>query len=337
MEKALQILNHPAVFLLTFLLLDLIFGDPNYRLHPIRLFGDILNGFEFLLRKLKLDGYFGGFLLFIFLFITLEGIILGLYFLLKYYSPWAAYFWYLFIAWHMIAVKDLCAHGIRVAKASDSGDIEKSRQHTSMMVSRNVEKMDLKACNRATVESLSENLTDSILTPLFFYFLLGVPGLVFFKIVSTMDSMIGYKNEKYIRFGTFAAKLDDLLNFIPARLSLMLIALSAFFIKGCSFKSAWKIGIQQHHLLPSPNSGYSEAAAAGALKIKLGGQIWYGEKMVNERWIGSENDSEGASSKHIYKTIKIILLTTFIFVLFGGTSLYFLKFLPLQSIWSFSF
>ena len=115
--------------------------------------------------------------------------------------------------------------------------------------------MDAGACRRAAVESLSENLTDGFVSPVFWYALVGVPGLVLFKVVSTMDSMVGYKTERYLRFGWCGARLDDLLNYVPARLTWLVIVAVAAAVPGYSASKAWTVGLRQHGMLLSPNSG----------------------------------------------------------------------------------
>src|SRR5204863_1573014 len=127
-------------------------------------------------------------------------------------------------------------------------------------------RMDGAACRRAAVESLGENLTDGFTSALFWYVLAGVPGLVLFKVVSTMDSMVGFKTPRYLRFGWCGARLDDVMNFVPARLTWLLLAATAAFVPDCSSATAFRIGLRQHAILPSPNSGWSEAAAAGAIR-----------------------------------------------------------------------
>jgi adenosylcobinamide-phosphate synthase len=179
-----------------------------------------------------------------------------------------------------------------------------------MMVGRDVDKLDMNGCGRACVESLSENLTDGVIAPLVFYAVLGIPGMVFFKVVSTMDSMVGYKNEKYLRFGWFGARLDDVLNYIPARLSLPMIAISAAFVRHCSFVNALKQGFKYHRHTSSPNSGWSEAGMAGALKRRLGGPAYYEGIPSKSDWIGDDEFSSEISSMEIQRTSIILLLTS---------------------------
>jgi adenosylcobinamide-phosphate synthase len=150
--------------------------------------------------------------------------------------------------------------------------------------------MDADACSRAAIESLSENLTDGFLSPIFWYTLAGLPGLVVFKIVSTMDSMVGYKTQRYLRFGWCGARTDDVMNWIPARLSWLLISATAVLLPGDSARKSLAVGWRQHAIVPGPNSGWSEAATAGAIQRRLVGPIWLQGKLVTEVWLGDSND-----------------------------------------------
>src|SRR5207244_3824087 len=149
-----------------------------------------------------------------------------------------------------------------------------ARLAVSALVGRDTDRMDAAGCRRAAVESLSENLTDGFVSPVFWYVLGGVPGLVLFKIVSTMDSMVGYKTPTHLRFGWCGARLDDVMNYVPARLTWLLMSALAAILPGYSGRKAWRVGLEQHGLLLGPNSGWSEAATAGALERRIVGPIW---------------------------------------------------------------
>ena len=172
-----------------------------------------------------------------------------------------------------------------------------------MLVGRDVDRMDSAACNRAAVESLAESLCDGVIAPLFWFALMGLPGLVLFKIASTMDSMVGYRNDRYLRFGWFGARLDDVMNWIPARLCVALIAAVSAVLPGYSARGAWAVARAQHALLPGPNKGWSETAAAGALGIRLAGPIWKDGALVNELWIGPAEGPEGGHPRDVTRMI----------------------------------
>ncbi len=304
----------PFLFILFCIGLDSLLGDPNYRWHPIRLIGDLLRMYEVHLRRWGWDGKGGGILLFVALAVTGVGGVEVIYYASSAIHPALGWAWHLYIAYSMLALKDLCVHGRRVAQATHAWQLPQARYHTSMLVGRDTNKLDLKACNRAAIESLSENLTDGVIAPLFYLVLFGVPGMVLFKIVSTMDSMVGYKTEKYLHFGWFGARTDDALNFLPARLTWLLIAIVSACLPRFSGWKALHVGWKQHKQLPSTNAGWSEAAAAGALQIKLVGPIWRQGKLALDVWIGATGDPAGASSGDIYRMILLNIGVTFLFL-----------------------
>ena len=262
----ITILRPDPVLLLCAVVLDGLFGDPVYALHPIRLMGATLSFFERLLRGLRLDGYAGGCLLFFLLSAFWVGVVCALAFVLHDVQSGVGWIFQVFVLYSMLALKDLCKHGLAIDRAAD---LARAREAASMLVGRDTEVMDFAACRRAGMESLSENAVDGFVSPVFWYAILGLPGVVLFKVVSTMDSMVGFKTPQYRYFGWCGARLDDMLNFFPARLTYLGMVLVAFFMPGCSARKALLIGWRQHALVPGPNSGWSEAAAAGALQRRL--------------------------------------------------------------------
>ena len=168
--------------------------------------------------------------------------------------------------------------------------LEGARTFISKLVGRDTDRMDIAACRRAAIESLSENLTDGFVSPLCWYVVAGLPGLVLFRVVSTMDSMVGYKTPRYLKFGWCGARLDDLMNFVPARITWLLLTFFSFVLPGCSGRKAFSVGWQQHAILPGPNSGWSEAATAGGIQRKLLGPIWAEGSLVTDVWLGDPSD-----------------------------------------------
>ncbi len=267
--------------------LDLAIGDPVYPYHPVRLIGATLTGFENALRRIGWDGYGGGIAL-LFLLATIW--IGGTAAVLQVPNTIAAQGIHFFLLYSLLALGDLLRHGSDVDQAAERGDVAAARIAIAKLVGRDTAPMDANACVRAAIESVSENLTDGFISPVFWYALGGMPGLVLFKVVSTMDSMVGYKNARYLRFGWCGARTDDLMNLVPARLTYLLLAVVAFFVPGCSTAKALRIGWQQHALVPGPNSGWSEATAAGALQRRLIGPIWNSGQLVTELWLGDPAD-----------------------------------------------
>lgn len=287
--------------------LDLLLGDPVYRAHPVRLIGYSLSAFERVLRKLRWDGYGGGVALFLLLASVWCGALSALALGLAKYSSVLALAVHLFLLYSFLALRDLLRHGWAVESAARRGDLPAARRAVSQLVGRDTDRMDLAACRRAAIESLSENLTDGFVSAIFWYLLAGLPGIVLFKVVSTMDSMVGYKTTRYLRFGWCGARLDDAMNWLPARLTWLLIASVALPIAGCSAKKALQVGWRQHALVPGPNSGWSEAAIAGALQRRLAGPIWKNQRLVNEVWLGESADPPAATSQDMLRASALVI------------------------------
>lgn len=267
-------------------LLDLAIGDPQYRWHPIRLMGASVAFVERCLRALKLDGYGGGIALGLLVTLLWCGGMSLLVLDAQHANPWLAMALHAFLVYSFLALRNLLDHAWAVEKAARAGDLAAARHATSMFVVRDTAGLDLAACRRAGIESLSENLTDGYVSPLFWYAIGGLPGLVLFKVFSTLDSMVGNKSERYLRFGWFSARTDDVLNWVPARLTWLLIAIVALFIPRCSGGRAFAIGWRQHAVVPGPNSGWSEAATAGAIQRRLVGPIVLRGALVTDIWLG---------------------------------------------------
>ena len=164
--------------------------------------------------------------------------------------------------------------------------------------------MDGPACRRSAIESLGESLVDGVVSPFFWYALGGIPGIVLFKIVSTMDSMVGYKTKRYRDFGWCGARLDDLLNLIPARLTWLLLAGAAVLVPGASGREALRWGWRQHAVVPGPNAGWSEAALAGAIRRRLAGPIWLGGRLVTDVWIGDPTAADAGTARDYRRGVR---------------------------------
>ncbi|MGA7238112.1 MAG: adenosylcobinamide-phosphate synthase CbiB [Bryobacteraceae bacterium] len=293
-------------------LLDLLIGDPYYPAHPVRLMGWTLSRIETFLRKLRLDGYGGGVLLFIALSVTWVG---GVSLLVVSLPALAADALHIFLVYSLLALRDLLRHGWDVETAARRGDLSMARAAIAKLVGRDTSKMDLAACRRAAIESLSENLTDGFISAIFWYAILGLPGLVLFKIVSTMDSMVGYKTPRYLAFGWCGARTDDLMNWIPARLTWLLIAGLSALLPGYSGRKSLVVGWRQHAIVPGPNSGWSEAATAGAISRKLIGPIWAQGKLVTEVWLGDPADPAAGQGEDLRRAALLIAATGLVFAI----------------------
>lgn len=302
--------------------LDVLIGDPVFALHPIRLLGRLLAFYERCLFRWGSNGYAGGIALFILLVATVLPLCFGLLMGCHSLHPYGLEFAAALILWACFALRDLLFHGARVARAIIALDEDRARLAIAMLVGRDTNKMDTRACGRAAVESLSEGLVDGVLSPLIYALAFGPLGAVVFKIISTMDSMVGYKTPRYLRFGWCGARLDDVANFPIARWSFAVITFFAALIPGCSARKAWRIGLGSHQLVPGPNSGWPEAATAGAIQRRLVGPIYKNGVQVCDLWLGDPADPIGADAIDLRRTYALVVLAT-LFTFAAGSAMAF--------------
>lgn len=191
------------------------------------------------------------------------------------------------LAWPLVAARSLHDHVRAVARPLLAGDLAGARRATAMIVGRDVTRADEAALSRASIESLAENASDGVIAPLFWLALGGLPGIAAYKAVNTLDSMIGHRNARYEQFGKIAARLDDLANWIPARLTALLLALAA------RSTAAWRCARRDAGRHRSPNAGWPEAAMAGALGVRLSGPRQYGDRIAAEPWLNEAAPDPG--------------------------------------------
>jgi adenosylcobinamide-phosphate synthase len=300
--------GHPFVLGIA-VLVDLVVGDPPYRWHPIRLIGNSLTAVENMLRRLGADSYGGGIALFIVLAVMWTAGLSAVVVAAGLLAVWFGWLVHAFILYSLLALGDLLRHVWRIEQGLTRNDLNAARAAIGHLVGRDTERMDAGACRRAAIESLSENLTDGFTSPLFWYVIGDLPGLVLFKVVSTMDSMVGYKTPRYLEFGWCGARLDDVMNYVPARLTWLLISMLALALPRCSGRKAFIVGLRQHSVLPGPNSGWSEAATAGAIQRKLVGPIWMQQRLVTETWIGDADDPPVETRDDLTRAVLLITVT----------------------------
>lgn len=275
-------------------MLDLLIGDPHFLYHPVRLIGWMITKTEGLIRRFcreKEEKLLAGGV-FLVLFVSGGTVFLswGLLKLFSHFSETAGFFLAVIFCWQLLAVKSLRVESMKVYRELEKGDLAGARQAVSMIVGRDTEHLSKEQVAKAAVETVAENTSDGVIAPLF-YMAIGGPVLGFFyKAVNTMDSMVGYKNERYLYFGRAAARLDDLLNYIPARLSAWLMVFASFLL-GMDWKNAVKIYRRDRYNHASPNSAHTEAVCAGALGLKLAGDAWYFGKLCKKKTIGDETRS----------------------------------------------
>lgn len=304
----IEVLAASPLLLAVAVSLDLAVGDPVYAWHPVRLVGRTLTLFERTLRATGADGYVGGVFLFLGLGVGWVTVLSAVVVLLSTRQPLVGLAVHLFLVYSLMALGDLLHHVWRIERAARAADLPATRRAVSALVGRDTDRMDAAGCRRAAVESLSENFTDGFVSPVFWYVIGGLPGLVLFKVVSTMDSMVGYKTPRYLAFGWCGARLDDVMNYVPARLTWLLISVLAFLLPGYSGRRAWHIGLTQHAFLLGPNSGWSEAATAGALARRIVGPIWLNGVQVTDRWVGAPGDPPFATAEDVVRAMWLIVV-----------------------------
>ncbi len=285
------------------LILDVIFGDPNWLLHPVQVVGMLVNRLESFFRKrvvfisLKLRG------------LILVIIVVGVAYIVPYLVlniPYINVVAWNYFAWTGISLNSLYKHSNRVLNGLNN-DLKSGQRALGMIVSRETNSLSETSVIKATVETVAENTSDGIIAPLFYLFIGGVPLMMIYKAVNTMDAMIGYKSDKYIEFGYFAAKLDDLMNLIPSRITALLLIISSFFL-GLDFKAALKTVFKDAKKHASPNAGYPECAVAGALNIQLGGASYYHGKLYDKASLGVA--TREIEAEDIKKTQKMMIVAT---------------------------
>lgn len=304
--------------LLTGFLLDFLFGDPRWLPHPVRLIGLMISSGEKYLRKLSCktprSRYFCGMLL------TLCTVLVSFavpFFILLVLSRVSVY---LLVAvqslmcYQIIAAKSLRDESMKVYSELEKGDLPGAREKLSWIVGRDTQNLDEPHVIRAAVETVAENTNDGVTAPILFILIGGAPLGFFYKAVNTLDSMIGYKNEKYMDFGKFAAKLDDAVNFIPARLTGLLMIIASL-LTGMDFKNAARIFKRDRKAHHSPNSACTEAVCAGAMRVQLAGDSFYFGKLVKKPFIG--DDLRAIEKKDIRHANRLMYVTTLLFICVG--------------------
>ena len=257
-------------------LLDLLLGDPHRLPHPVRAMGALIAGLEPPLRRLfpstQRGELLAGAMLVLLVVLLSTGAAVLLLLAAYLLSPLLAFLVEAVLCYYCLAARSLREESMAVFRALTGGTIEEARRAVSMIVGRDTDRLDADGVTRAAVETVAENASDGVIAPLLFLAVGGAPLGILYKAVNTMDSMVGYQNERYLYFGRCAARLDDVLNFLPARLAGVLLCLAAP-IASLRGQNAWRIFFRDRKNHKSPNSAHTEAAAAGALGVRLAGKI----------------------------------------------------------------
>jgi len=306
--------------------LDLLLGDPYWFPHPVRFIGWLITHTEDLLRRIfncypdnetksrvfreKVAGV-------ILVIITVEVTFFSVFYLLKYaelLSPILFHIFNIYFIYSALATRCLGDESLKVHRILKNGDLNGARRQLAMLVGRQTDHLNEKEIIRGVVETTAENTVDGIISPLIYavigsFFALGAPLAYVFKAINTLDSMVGYMNDKYINFGWASARLDDAANFIPARISGVIIPIAAL-LCGKSFRKSFYIMLRDHKNHKSPNSAYPEAAFAGALGIRLGGSNIYFGKVIVKPTIGDPNKE--LALKDIPDAVKLMYMASLI-------------------------
>ena len=263
-------------------LLDLFIGDPQGMPHPVRFFGTWIGNAEKMLNKGAYRFWKGGLMVLVLSTVTYVFFAAAMHLILQTSLPVYLIFCSVFVCYGL-ANRSLITEGKKVFDVLHAEGLEAGRARLSWIVGRDTSALNHLQIRKAVFETMSENLSDGVVAPLFYYLIAGLPGMMTYKMINTMDSMVGYRNDRYEWFGKCAARLDDIANFIPSRLTALLMVMVTLSLSGLKF--IFRYG----HLHKSPNSGYPEAALAGIINVRFGGPNTYHGVVVDKPYIGIED------------------------------------------------
>lgn len=293
--------------------IDLLVGDPHSIPHPVVGIGKLISFLEKGLRRLfpKTDGgeIAAGGVLWVLVVVICTALPAGILFLCHRISPWLRLTVESIMCWQILATKALKDESMKVYTALESGDLEKSRHAVSMIVGRDTARLDDAGVTRAAVETVAENTSDGVVAPMLFLALGGAPLGFFYKAVNTMDSMLGYVEPPYKNIGLIPAKMDDAANFLPSRLSALLM-LAAGFLLGLDGKNGWRIFRRDRRNHASPNSAQTESVCAGLLGVRLAGDAWYHGVLHQKKYIG--DDTRDITHRDILLACRLLYMTAFL-------------------------
>jgi adenosylcobinamide-phosphate synthase len=292
---------YPALIIFFAFAADSILGDPVYRFHPVRLMGSFILSFSEKIENHIPKGRKKGVILALSLIIISAGVYLSVHFFFLQIHIALSLIWDLYVCWSFLACKDLITHTTPVRAGLEARDLESARSAVSMIVGRDVNFLDERGVIRASIETLFENFVDGVLSPVFWYafgciggmlagispLLTGLCLMILFKSASTLDSMVGYKTEKFKDMGWAGARLDDVMNFFPARLSVIFLSAGALLL-GLNPLNGIRTFMRDRLKHESPNSAHSESFGAGVLQIRLGGPTRYRDGIRKKPWLGGE-------------------------------------------------
>lgn len=289
-------------------ILDYFFKDPNFKYHPIIIIGNIIKFFE---KQLYQDQRKNGLILWLLVMLSTFTIIVIILYLTYQINFYCFGLCYVILSWLALGAGSLKKAALAVMKPLINNDLKQARIQLSYIVGRQTNQLDDQAIIKACVETISENTSDGVTAVLFYQAIGGVVFAYLYKAVNTMDSMLGYKNERYFNFGYYPAKLDDLFNYLPARISAY-VMLIATWLLNYDYASAYQVFKSDRLKHSSPNAGWLESVSAGALKLQLGGPNYYHNQLVNKPYLGIYHGL--ITYDVILKSVKMMYLTFILFI-----------------------
>ena len=306
----------PSLIAMAAFFLDTVLGDPQTRWHPVAVLGRLIAFLEKLLyppRGSDTQKFAMGSLLTLLVLCISYAFAEGLLLVARQLPvAWGAYVVSVILLYFCISPRMLAKAGQDISALLVKGDIAAAREHVGYIVGRDTAELDEADAARAAIETVAENTVDGVIAPLFFFALGGAPLAVLYRAANTMDSMLGYKNERYLYFGRMAARVDDVLNFVPARMTGILFVMAAFLL-GYDGRNALNILVRDAAGHPSPNGGHAEAPVAGALHIRLGGINYYFGERHFRAYMGDAHME--ITAKHILGAIRLMYTVTVLYLL----------------------
>lgn len=291
--------------------LDLLLGDPRWLPHPVRGIGRLAARLETISRRAFRHERLAGVVAALAVYCMAGLAAWGAAQLAAYLHPWAGDAVAIAVIYTTIAARDLTRHSAAVYDALAAGDLPESRRRVALIVGRDTKQLEEPEVVRAAVESVAESAVDGVTAPLFFAALGGPAAAMVYRAINTLDSMFGHQDERYCRFGWAAARIDDLANYVPARLTAPLVCVAAFLLRGRP-ANALRIMLRDRHRHASPNSGLTEAAMAGALGVQLGGMNCYAGEPCDKPTLG--DPLVPLAPQHIRQANALMLLTAGLFL-----------------------
>jgi adenosylcobinamide-phosphate synthase len=295
-------------------LLDLVLGDPRWLPHPVRALGRLAAGLERVSRRWIANPRAAGILAALAVYAAAGGTAWGAIRLAGRLHPWAGQAVSVLVLYTTLAARDLAQHSGAVFAALSAADLPAARRRVARIVGRDTEGLDEAGVVRAAVESVAESTVDGVTAPLFYALVFGPAGAMVYRAVNTLDSLFGHRDQRYAEFGWAAARIDDLANFLPARLTAPLICLAALAL-GQRPLGAWRVLRRDGRRHESPNAGLSEAAMAGALGVQLGGRNTYDREVLDQPIIGDPRVP--LDRRHIRAANALMWATAALFVSLG--------------------